>query len=323
MEKAQRIVDDSFLAVHPAKRWVHDRIVDLLSSELVLPSFSVSALRLANMARNETLGLDDLAAVVSLDQGISARCLRAACSPSYGGHDFSSIKEALWLLGVREMRRIAITVAVINNFNHLRIKVDWQAFWLHSVLVARLSEKLANAFGQMEGTGYLGGLIHDIGKLILQHYFPREFEAIVIRAMERQCNHATAEFDILGLDHTCIGAALCKCLNLHHHIVGAVRFHHQATHPAHTSDPQCDRGLLASCISVADSLANMANVNIVGAAKLASSLDALEEWKYLTTFFECRGLQLDLDEETASAVAEINSLVGSSMSVPDGRQLCG
>jgi putative nucleotidyltransferase with HDIG domain len=319
MEKAQRIVDESFLAVHPAKRWVHDRIVELLSSEMVLPSFSVSAMKLTNMAKNETAGLDDLAAVVALDQGVSARCLRAAASSAYGGRNFSSIQDALLLLGVRELRRIAITVAVVNNFNHLRIKVDWQTFWLHSVLVARLSEKLANAFGQAEGTGYLAGLLHDIGKLILQHYFPREFEAIVIRAMERQCSHAKAEYDILGLDHTCIGAALSKCLNLHHHIVGAVRFHHEATHPAHTGDPQCDAGLLASCVSVADSLANLANVNIGGAAKLASSLDTLEEWKYLTTFFECRGLQLDLNEETASAVAEINSLVGSSLSVPAGR----
>ena len=31
-------------------------------------------------------------------------------------------------------------------------------------------------------------------------------------------------FDLLGMDHTCIGAALCQCLNLHKHIAHAVLF---------------------------------------------------------------------------------------------------
>ena len=52
--------------------------------------------------------------------------------------------------------------------------------------------------------------MHDIGKLILEHYCPREFESIVLRAMERRCGPAAAEFDLLGLDHTCIGATLCQ-----------------------------------------------------------------------------------------------------------------
>ena len=52
----------------------------------------------------------------------------------------------------------------------------------------------------------------------------------------------------------------------------------------------------------------MGDVNIGGAAKLASSLEEMEEWKYRTQFFDCRGLQLDLNEEIETAAAEINAL---------------
>jgi len=220
----------------------------------------------------------------------------------------ANIQEALFLIGIREMRRIALTIGVMDNFNHLRIKINWQKFWLHSVLVARLTERIAGAFRDINGMEYLTGLVHDIGKLILEHYFPREFEAIALRAMERRCGFAAAEFDLLGLDHTCIGASLCQCLDLHHHVVHAVRYHHQATHPAHTCDPKGDTGFLACCVSVADTLANMGEVNIGGENELANSLDELPEWQYLTRFYDCRGLQLDLGEEIEKATGEINSL---------------
>lgn len=308
MEK-RRLVDESFLATHPAKRWVHDRVVELLASETVVPSFSTAAMKLTSMAKDDTFGLEDLAAVVELEQGLSARCLRVASTPTYGGHNLSNIQEALFLIGVDEMRRIAMTIGVMDNFNHLRIQINWQKFWLHSVLVARLTERLAGAFRDLTGREYLTGLLHDIGKLILEHYFPREFESIVLRAMERRCGHAQAEFDLLGLDHTCIGAALCQCLKLHDHIIHAVRFHHQPVHPAHTCDANGDSGFLACCVSVADTLANMGEVNIGGAAQMASSLEELPEWNYLVKFFDCRGLELDLSVEIENATAEISALV--------------
>jgi len=304
----RRLVDKSFLATHPAKRWVHDRVVELLSSEASVPSFSVAAMKLTEMVKDDNYDLEDLAAVVRLDQGLSMRCLRVASAPAYGGHNLTSIQDAMFLMGMAEMRRVAFTVGVMDNFNHLRIKVNWQQFWLHSVLVARLTERIAGSFRDVTGMEYLTGLMHDIGKLILEHYFPREFEAVILRALERKCGHAAAEFDLLGLDHTCIGAALCQCLNLHQHVAHAVRFHHHAAHPAHTGDPDGDGGFLACCVSVADTLANLGDVNIGGQKEIVHSLEELPEWQNLTQFFEFRGLQLDLNEEIASANADISAL---------------
>jgi HD-like signal output (HDOD) protein len=81
----------------------------------------------------------------------------------------------------------------MDTLSHLRIKIDWHRFWLHSgVLVARLIEKVAGSFRDVSGMEYLAGLLHDIGKIILEHYFPREFETIVLRSMERQCGHVPA-----------------------------------------------------------------------------------------------------------------------------------
>ena len=115
---------------------------------------------------------------------------------------------------VEEVRRIAFTVGVMDSFSHLRIKIDWDRFWMHSILVARLSHKMAGAFRECSGAEYLSGLVHDIGKLFIEHYFPREFEQIIMKSLERRCGHSKIESEVLGIDHTQIGAAVCELLKL-------------------------------------------------------------------------------------------------------------
>jgi putative nucleotidyltransferase with HDIG domain len=300
--------DQFFLCSQPSKKWVRDRLIELLNSQSVVPSFSNVAMRLTTMVRHENLTIEQLGEVISLDPGLAARCVRVAGTFAYQGHSISTINEALLMIGMTEIRRIALTVGVMDTLSHLRIKIDWHRFWLHSVLVARLTDKIAGTFRDVSGMEYLAGLLHDIGKLILEHYFPREFESVVMRAMERKCGHAQAERDLLGIDHTQIGAAMCACLNTHPHILQAVRFHHDALHPAHTGNPDGDGGFLAACVSVADVLANLGDVNIGGEKPLLHAFEELPEWVYLNQWFNSRGLDLDLRTEIESAEAEIKAL---------------
>jgi putative nucleotidyltransferase with HDIG domain len=292
----------------PDKRWIRDRLVELLGSQAVVPSFSNVAVKLMALIGDENVTLDDLGEVISLDPGMAARCLRLASSAVYRGRAINTINEALLRIGLVEVRRIALTLGVIEAFSHLRIKIDWHRFWLHSVLVARLTEKIAGAFRDVTGAEYLAGLLHDIGKMIVEHHFPREFEAIVLRAMERHCGHAAAEQEVLGLDHAQIGAAMCFCLKLHPHILQAVCYHHNPLHPAHTDNPEGDGGFLSACLSAADTLTNVGQVNIGGEKELDHPFADLPEWAFLNQWFNCRGLDLDLNQEIEKAELEIQSL---------------
>ena len=261
-----------------------------------------------DLVRNESSTMEEMAQVVNMDAPLATRCLRLASTARHGGHNLTNIQEALFVIGTEEMRRIAFTVGVLDSFKSFRTKVNWKQFWLHSALVARLSERTAGGFRDTNGMEYLSGLLHDVGKLVIQNSFPVEFEKIMMRAVERGTGHAPVEFEILGIDHTCIGAALCHALHLNRQIVHGVRFHHQATHPAHLGDPEGDMGFLACCVSVADTLANMGEVSIGGHAKTAAALDGLPEWQNLTTFFNCRGLSLNLKDEIAAVAREMDLL---------------
>ncbi len=300
-----RLINQSFLRTDPSKAWIQQRVVQLIASESSVPCFSTAALKLTALLQKEDVDLEQVATVLALDPGLATRCLRVARSVGFGGHNVTSIQEAVLVIGLNEVRRIALMVGVMNNFSHLRVKVDWNRFWLHNVLVARLTERLAGGFREADGMDYMAGLLHDVGKLVIQHYFPREFEQIVIRSQERRCGHAPVEKDVLGLDHAQIGAAICDVLRLPPKLVFGVLNHHQALHPSSLELPEGDGGFLACCISVADTMTNLGSLNLEGYKSAPESIEELPEWKYLNENFSCSGLKLDLEEEIESANSDL------------------
>ena len=310
-EKSSREKASAYLSAHTGKRWVHDRLVDAIGSDSSVSMFPPAVRRLTTMVRNEHVHYTDICEVVEMDQGLSAKCLRAANSVAYGGNAIKNLDEALFMIGIDELKRLIYTLGVVDNFNHLRIKLNWQPFWIHSILVARLTEKLAAAFRPTTGIEYLSGLLHDIGKLILEHYFPREFEDVLLTSLQKKCGWTRVEDDLLGVNHATIGAALCQAMNLDPQIVQAVQFHHQPLHPVHVHKPNGDRGFLACCIHLANMLANLERINIGGYDEIKGNFDELPEWVHLTSHFDCAGLELNLDEEIAKAKQKLDAMCES------------
>jgi hypothetical protein len=79
-------------------------------------------------------------------------------------------------------------------------------------------------------------------------------------------------------------------------------------HPAHTGDPDGDGGFLASCVYVADVLANLGDISIGGEKPLTHPFEELPEWLYLNQWFTSRGLELNLREEIEAAEAELREI---------------
>ena len=53
---------------------------------------------------------------------------------------------------------------------------------------------------------YLMGLLHDIGKVVLAHVMPREFNQIYHQATIKKLSPAPLEMEVLGIDHGHLGA---------------------------------------------------------------------------------------------------------------------
>ena len=278
----------------PEKQWVKDRVVELLTSDLLELSFSEAALQLCTLAQKENATMDDFARIIALDPALTTRSIQVAGSIAFAARPIDNIDQALKMIGVQEIRRIAFAVGSMQAFGQFKDKIDWKRFWFHNVLVARLTEKVAACFRRPSGMEYLAGLLHDVGKLIVERYFPREFEVVLNEAAKRDGSHNAIEKELLGLDHAQIGAALCDRLGVHPHILRAVLFHHDPLNVGHTEDPAGDGGFLAACVAVANRLANFGTLHPGGTKPMNPPIEESGEWLFLNLLATVNRLQVNL-----------------------------
>ena len=130
----------------PDKKWVSDKLITLLSGEAIIPPFSAAAIKLGQLSRDENCQMEDVVEVIQMDAGLASDIIKVASSVGFAARRITSIDQALMMIGMTEVRRIALSMGVMKNFEHLKSQVDWNSFWLHSILVARLTERVAAAY---------------------------------------------------------------------------------------------------------------------------------------------------------------------------------
>jgi HD-like signal output (HDOD) protein len=299
------------LVTSSGKMLLREKVIKSLEKDMTIPAFSATAQKLMTATSREDVNMEEVAEIVMLDPGLSSKYLRLANSVGFGGKSIKNILDALVRLGMAEVRRVSSAIGVVDRFSRLHIKIDWNMFWLHNLLTARLTECLANAYFPITGKEYLSGLMHDVGKLFLEHYFPQEFEAAIQRSMERRCGVFEAENQLYDITHAEVSGALCEKWNLHREICRAVRFHHepnsQFNKDPNNPETQC---FLATCVCLADSLANMCKVNIQGGKNFDGiQIDTLPEWVFLQKFTPRMELNLDMETELQKAQDTLESIL--------------
>jgi putative nucleotidyltransferase with HDIG domain len=291
---------------------MRDRITDAIRKETEIPGFSVTARKLMNLVNQPTIHLEAIGQIVSLDPGVTGKFLKIASSPSYGVQNITNVQQALGIIGLAEVKKIALSILVINQLKSMRVKINWELFWLHSLLTGRLTELLANAYRETDGKEYLAGLLHDIGKLFIEHYFPQEFELVILRSTMVTKSMYQAEQQLLDMTHAEVSSLLCQQWKLQPEVVRSVRFHHEPNSPQNIDvDHQGDQKFLALCIFLANNLANTCHANIEVGEKVDDlKFEDLPEWNQLKTFTPLRELQLDLPLELKRAQDIINAIKG-------------
>lgn len=100
-------------------------------------------------------------------------------------------------------------------------------FWEHSLGTAYFAEILAKNLNLPANEDYyLGGLMHDVGKNMLYSCYPVKFEDIVFNQANDNVTDIEAEMEVLGVDHTDIGAFFVEKWKFNPDLIDAVQNHH-------------------------------------------------------------------------------------------------
>lgn len=188
-----------------------------------------------NFALRELLAADNrytgqIADVIRRDPSLTARLLRLVNSVYHRQTTpVNSIEEAVFYLGTRQIRQLAMITPVIDDFQKLtgRTQFVWRSFWQHCIATALLTREVINVSGvQPEDADYVAGLIHDVGKIIMASCFGDRFVEIHRRAATEPKSLRQIELEVLGIDHAELGALYLQHHSLPEVMVETARFHH-------------------------------------------------------------------------------------------------
>jgi putative nucleotidyltransferase with HDIG domain len=191
-----------------------------------------SALRIIRLMEEEEYDIRSLARELRMDQVLSARTLQLANSASFAQRGrIESIDHALMFLGVNLLVKLVIGAALEAFF----IQSGWGyslckgGLYRHAVGTAVVSERLARLTGKAKpGLAYAAGLLHDIGKVVLDQHVANALPFFYRRLIEdKVADFIQAEQDLFGTAHTEVGYRLALKWGLPESLIAVIRYHHR------------------------------------------------------------------------------------------------
>lgn len=224
---------------------IPEKLMDGIQRLDPLP-FTVQKLTVA--LQDEKLSTEEIAGIVEYDGAIAANVLRVANSAAYGGRFRTKrIKDAVVRLGSANLLNIILG----DYLKTLRAAAPMydlteDDFWLHSAaasfsVTAMMGESRRLHIPQI---ATIAALLHDIGKLVIVRYMRVNVAAVLSVAKEKQLPFVDAERELLGCDHTEVGAEMARKWNFPPHIAHAIEQHHRV--PVQSEDPVLDAVMLAN-----------------------------------------------------------------------------
>ncbi len=205
------------------------QIVERIKKVNDLPTLPSIATELLRMVNDPRCSMPQLAAVIERDPSLSAKVLKVVNSPLYGlRQKVGSLDKALVILGMREIVNLVSGLLVFRTFSKYRGPTfDRRAFWMHSAACAVISRAIATRLAcRFSGEEFVGGLIHDIGKIVLDQFLHEDFMVAVDQAERQKIPLYQAEEEVLGISHPQIGEWLAMTWGLPENLVEVVAEHH-------------------------------------------------------------------------------------------------
>lgn len=198
-----------------------------------LPGLSTTAAKVLETCNNPQSTPNDLNRLISLDPVLAGQVLRLTNSAYYSlRHPVSSLTRAIIMLGINTVKNLVLSFAILK---HLRGKQSFRAlsanqFWAHSLGVGVIAKCLARFKGVSltdQEEYFVCGLLHDLGKVPLNHQFPAEYLRALDLANRSHCPLAQAENAVFGFDHGTIGGLIAEKWRLSPAFIEALGSHHQ------------------------------------------------------------------------------------------------
>jgi len=208
----------------------NDKLQNIIRTTRDLPAMPQVASKVLELSSDPNTSADQLQQVISDDQAMTGRILKIANSAMYScSRKVKTLTEAIVMLGFNSIRSLVVTSAARNLYNTRKVTTGLKErlLWEHSVGAAFACRLLVQErIPKLAEEAFLAGLMHDIGKLVLNLRVPEQFDEIVQLVYNDNRSFHLTEKEILGFNHAEVGARLVNKWNLSPVLEDTILNHH-------------------------------------------------------------------------------------------------
>ncbi|MEE9306676.1 MAG: HDOD domain-containing protein [Spirochaetia bacterium] len=193
-----------------------------------LPQFPDNILHLQRLISDPKSEITDIARQISTDPTLTADLLKLVNSAQFMlPRRVDNIVEAVKLVGMKGVRNLLYTHGTQKILGQ-KYK-EMRTLWQHSYRTAFYAYNLAKSFRHRKeilDDVYVGGILHDLGKIILASLHPDLMERIRGFCKEKEIPSGMLENFAAGMNHAEVGALIAEKWNFPDQLVDAIRYHH-------------------------------------------------------------------------------------------------
>jgi putative nucleotidyltransferase with HDIG domain len=193
-----------------------------------LPQFPENILAIQRMIADSKSEMGGIARQISMDPAMTADLLKIVNSAQYMlAKRVESIAEAVKMVGIQGIKNLLYsygTQKVLGDDT-----VDKKALWEHSYKTAFYAYNLAKNFRRditLLDDVYVGGILHDMGKIVFSTVHPELLSKIREFCTEKNLPASTFEDLSTGMNHAEIGALIAEKWNFPENLILTIRYHH-------------------------------------------------------------------------------------------------
>lgn len=221
------------------------------------PAVPGTAAKCLKLLRDPRTSAADVEKAMRFDPGFTANVLRMANAAYFGyARKIGSVRQAVVRLGWDRVYQLVLASCVNGMMSEAVPGYDLGPgeLWRHAVGVAVSTEHLMKKLNvSVIEEAFTAGLLHDVGKLVMGSFVEADFSTIDNLVSEKKISFATAEREILGINHAEVGAYILESWALPEDLVNVVRWHHEP-------ELAGEGNLLVDAVHVADVLCLMLGI---------------------------------------------------------------
>lgn len=202
-------------------------IVSMIEESCDLPPVPLVASKVLKLVKDPDSTVRQMEEVISSDSNMVSKILGMANSAYYVRmHKVKTLKAAINVLGYKALANLVIAASTRQFFSNFGL-VE-KLLWEHSVGTAIAATVLAKEFKIIKSDEALvGGLLHDIGKTIINFSKPEEYRTISEHVYNENVSYFDTEQEALGFNHSDVGSYLVQKWNFPIELGKLIYYHHR------------------------------------------------------------------------------------------------